>query len=100
MALTAHPETSLRQRIGEAFAAKRAIARVAAAEVRPGETVLLDAGSSWAAREPGKAPRIGATVFLDPVPRTSTRPHDEETRHGRDRVVPTRHRSAAGRLGE
>jgi DeoR/GlpR family transcriptional regulator of sugar metabolism len=46
MALTAHPETSLRQRIGEAFAAKRAIARVAAAEVGPGETVLLDAGST------------------------------------------------------
>jgi DeoR/GlpR family transcriptional regulator of sugar metabolism len=46
MALTAHPETSLRQRTGEAFAAKRAIARAAATEVRPGETVLLDAGST------------------------------------------------------
>lgn len=46
MALTAHPETSLRQRIGEAFAAKHAIARLAAAEVGPGETVLLDAGST------------------------------------------------------
>ena len=46
MALSAHPESSLRQRIGEAFAAKRAIARRAAAEVGPGETVLLDAGST------------------------------------------------------
>ncbi|ANY09743.1 DeoR/GlpR family DNA-binding transcription regulator [Pseudonocardia sp. HH130630-07] len=46
MALSAHPETSLRQRIGEAFGAKRAIARAAAALVRPGETVLLDAGST------------------------------------------------------
>lgn len=46
MALTAHPEASLRQRTGEAFEAKRAIARRAAAEVRAGETVLLDAGST------------------------------------------------------
>ncbi|WP_037773329.1 DeoR/GlpR family DNA-binding transcription regulator [Streptomyces sclerotialus] len=46
MALTAHPEASLRQRTGEAFEAKRAIARRAAAEVRPGETLLLDAGST------------------------------------------------------
>jgi DeoR/GlpR family transcriptional regulator of sugar metabolism len=46
MALSAHPETPLRQRVGEAFAAKRAIARAAAAEIRPGETVLLDAGST------------------------------------------------------
>ncbi|GAA0896474.1 DeoR/GlpR family DNA-binding transcription regulator [Pseudonocardia zijingensis] len=46
MALTAHPESPLRQRVGEAFAAKRAIARAAAALVRPGETVLLDAGST------------------------------------------------------
>ncbi|WP_416971698.1 DeoR/GlpR family DNA-binding transcription regulator [Streptomyces sp. 4F14] len=46
MPLTAHPEASLRQRTGEAFEAKRAIARRAAAEVRTGETVLLDAGST------------------------------------------------------
>ncbi|GHH10057.1 DeoR/GlpR family DNA-binding transcription regulator [Streptomyces lanatus] len=46
MALTAHPEASLRQRTGEAFEAKRAIARRAAAEVGAGETVLLDAGST------------------------------------------------------
>ncbi|MET8977979.1 DeoR/GlpR family DNA-binding transcription regulator [Streptomyces sp. NPDC004539] len=46
MALTAHPEASLRQRTGEAFEAKRAIARRAAAEIGAGETVLLDAGST------------------------------------------------------
>lgn len=46
MALPAHPEASLRQRTGEAFEAKRAIARWAAAQVRPGESLLLDAGST------------------------------------------------------
>lgn len=46
MALTAHPEASLRQRTGEAYEAKRAIARWAAAHVRAGETLLLDAGST------------------------------------------------------
>ncbi|NJQ01166.1 DeoR/GlpR family DNA-binding transcription regulator [Streptomyces zingiberis] len=46
MALTAHPEASLRQRTGEAFEEKQAIARWAAARVQPGETVLLDAGST------------------------------------------------------
>ncbi|MEO5834684.1 MAG: DeoR/GlpR family DNA-binding transcription regulator [Nakamurella sp.] len=49
MALVAHPEASLRQRSGQAFAAKRAIGRWAAAQVRPGETVLLDAGSTTGA---------------------------------------------------
>ncbi|MFD2090680.1 DeoR/GlpR family DNA-binding transcription regulator [Blastococcus deserti] len=46
MALLAHPESSLRQRLGEAYDAKRAIARWAAGQVRAGETVLLDAGST------------------------------------------------------
>ncbi|WP_128374428.1 DeoR/GlpR family DNA-binding transcription regulator [Streptomyces cavernae] len=46
MALAAHPEASLRQRTGEAFEAKQAIARWAARQVRPGETLLLDAGST------------------------------------------------------
>jgi len=46
MALNAHPEASLRQRTTEAYAPKRAIARWAAAQVQPGETVLLDAGST------------------------------------------------------
>ena len=46
MALLAHPESSLRQRLGEAYAAKHAIARWAAGQVRAGETILLDAGST------------------------------------------------------
>lgn len=49
MALVAHPEASLRQRTGEAFEAKRAIARWAAAQVGTGETILLDGGSTVAA---------------------------------------------------
>ena len=44
-----HPEASLRQRLGEAYAAKRAIARWAATQVEPGETILLDAGSTTGA---------------------------------------------------
>ncbi|MEO3869947.1 DeoR/GlpR family DNA-binding transcription regulator [Nonomuraea sp. B12E4] len=46
MAVVTHPEASLRQRIGEAFEAKRAIAAWAAGRIRPGETILLDAGST------------------------------------------------------
>lgn len=49
MAVVTHPEASLRQRIGEAFEAKRAIAAWAAAQIRPGETVLLDSGSTTGA---------------------------------------------------
>lgn len=48
MALTAHPEPSLRQRAGEAFDLKAGIARAAARLVQPGESVLLDAGSTVA----------------------------------------------------
>jgi DeoR/GlpR family transcriptional regulator of sugar metabolism len=46
MAVNAHPESSLRQRVGEGFEAKRAIARWAAELVQTGETILLDAGST------------------------------------------------------
>ena len=46
MAMGAHPEASLRQRIGEAFEQKHAIARWAASVIRPGENILLDAGST------------------------------------------------------
>jgi DeoR/GlpR family transcriptional regulator of sugar metabolism len=49
MAHYAHAESSLRQRIGEAFEAKQAIARWAANQVEPGESILLDAGSTVAA---------------------------------------------------
>jgi hypothetical protein len=46
MAMGAHPEASLRQRTGEAFEQKHAIARWAAAVIVPGESILLDAGST------------------------------------------------------
>ncbi|WP_431904560.1 DeoR/GlpR family DNA-binding transcription regulator [Amycolatopsis thermoflava] len=46
IAVTAHPESSLRQRVGEGFEAKRAIARWAAERIQTGETILLDAGST------------------------------------------------------
>lgn len=46
IAVSAHPESSLRQRIGEGFDAKRAIARWAAGQIQTGETILLDAGST------------------------------------------------------
>src|SRR5215207_1580347 len=49
LSLEPHPEASLRQRLGEAYAAKRAIATWAAAQIIPGETVLLDGGSTTAA---------------------------------------------------
>jgi DeoR/GlpR family transcriptional regulator of sugar metabolism len=40
------PQDESMKQVGEAFDAKRAIARWAAAEIRPGEMVLLDAGST------------------------------------------------------
>jgi DeoR/GlpR family transcriptional regulator of sugar metabolism len=46
IAVSAHPESSLRQRIGESFDAKRAIAHWAADQIHTGETILLDAGST------------------------------------------------------
>ncbi|MBL0706202.1 DeoR/GlpR family DNA-binding transcription regulator [Sinomonas cellulolyticus] len=46
LAIGAHPEASLRQRIGEAFEEKQAIAQWAAAQVQPGESILLDGGST------------------------------------------------------
>ncbi|AOS61022.1 DeoR/GlpR family DNA-binding transcription regulator [Actinoalloteichus hymeniacidonis] len=49
MALVAHPESSLRQRVGEQFDAKRGIARWAARQIGAGETVLLDAGTTTGA---------------------------------------------------
>jgi len=49
LSLEPHPEASLRQRLGEAYAAKRAIAAWAAQQIVPGESVLLDGGSTTAA---------------------------------------------------
>ncbi|WP_369045834.1 DeoR/GlpR family DNA-binding transcription regulator [Sinomonas sp. P10A9] len=46
LAIGAHPEASLRQRIGEAFEEKQAIARWAAQQVQPRESILLDGGST------------------------------------------------------
>jgi DeoR/GlpR family transcriptional regulator of sugar metabolism len=46
MPLDPHPEASLRQRVGEAYEEKQALARWAAAQVRTGEHVLLDGGST------------------------------------------------------
>lgn len=46
IALDAHPESSLRQLSLEGFEAKRAIAQWAARQIQPGETVLLDAGTT------------------------------------------------------
>jgi DeoR/GlpR family transcriptional regulator of sugar metabolism len=49
MAIRPLPEDPLRKRVQEALDAKRAIARWAAQQIRPGETVVLDAGSTVAA---------------------------------------------------
>jgi DeoR/GlpR family transcriptional regulator of sugar metabolism len=49
MANNAHGESSLRQRIGEEYDAKLAIARWAAEQIEPGESIVLDAGSTVAA---------------------------------------------------
>lgn len=49
LSLEPHPESSLRQRLGEAHEAKRAIAAWAAGQVTQGETVVLDGGSTAAA---------------------------------------------------
>ena len=49
MATPTHGESSLQQRIGEAFAEKLAIARWAARQIEPGDAVVLDAGSTVAA---------------------------------------------------
>ncbi|MBY4225529.1 DeoR/GlpR transcriptional regulator [Rhodococcus fascians] len=46
IAIAPHPESSLRQRSGESFEAKRAIAKWASNAVLPGETVMLDAGTT------------------------------------------------------
>ena len=46
MSLEPHPEASLRQRVGEAYAAKRAIALWSSERIVDGETIALDAGST------------------------------------------------------
>lgn len=49
IAVAGHQESSLRQRSSEAFAAKQAIAKWAAGQILPGETVLLDSGTTTGA---------------------------------------------------
>ena len=46
IALDRQPESSLRQRALEGYQAKHDIARWAALQVQPGETILLDAGTT------------------------------------------------------
>lgn len=62
MATPTHNESSLQQRIGEAFAEKLAIARWAAQQVGPGEALVLDAGSTVAALAHRLRDRTGLTV--------------------------------------
>lgn len=49
LSLEPHPEASLRQRLGDAYAAKQAIATWAAGQIVAGENILLDAGSTTTA---------------------------------------------------
>lgn len=49
MAAPSDSEPPLQQRIGDALAEKLAIARAAAQEIEPGESIVLDAGSTCAA---------------------------------------------------
>ncbi|MCW2130906.1 DeoR/GlpR family DNA-binding transcription regulator [Arthrobacter sp. VKM Ac-2550] len=49
MPVEAHPEASLRQRVGLAYEQKQALARWAAQEIQRGENILLDGGSTVAA---------------------------------------------------
>lgn len=46
IAISSHAEASLKQRAGEAFEAKRGLAVWSAVQVAPGETLLLDSGST------------------------------------------------------
>lgn len=62
MAHHAHAESTLRERVGEAFDAKQAIARWAAAQVEASESVLLDAGSTVAALAHELRNRVELTV--------------------------------------
>jgi DeoR/GlpR family transcriptional regulator of sugar metabolism len=57
-----HSEPSLQERIGEAFAEKLAIARWAADQVDPGESLVLDAGSTVAALAHRLRDRAGLTI--------------------------------------
>ncbi|MBF4616371.1 DeoR/GlpR family DNA-binding transcription regulator [Curtobacterium sp. VKM Ac-1376] len=67
MAAAAHPEASLRQRLGEHSDAKRDIARRAAATVVPGASLFLDNGSTVAAFAHALPPNAELTVTTTSV---------------------------------
>jgi len=62
MATPAHSESSLQQRIGEAFDEKLSIARWAAQQVQPGDSAVLDAGSTVAALAHALRDRTNLTI--------------------------------------
>ncbi|MDI2030384.1 DeoR/GlpR family DNA-binding transcription regulator [Saccharopolyspora sp. TS4A08] len=66
-AIPVQHEASLGQRNGEAADAKRTIARWAAEQVRPGETVLLDSGSTTTALARELAHRSDLTIVTTSI---------------------------------
>jgi len=68
----AHPESSLREREGEGFDAKVAIATWAASQVQADETLLLDAGSTVALAARRLPAVTGITVATTSIPIVST----------------------------
>ncbi len=72
-----HPESSLREREGEGFEAKAAIAAWAASQIGDDETLLLDAGSTVALaarRLPGVAGLTVATTSIPVITALQNRP--------------------------
>lgn len=61
--ISAHSETTLPQRLGEAHAAKVAIGRWAAAQIAVDDTVLLDVGSTVGALATALRDTVGLTVL-------------------------------------
>lgn len=64
----AHTESSLREREREGFAAKSAIAAWAAARIEPGETIMLDAGSTTSLLARRLPEPAGVTVVTASIP--------------------------------
>jgi DeoR/GlpR family transcriptional regulator of sugar metabolism len=67
MAVTSHPEASLRQRLGEHFDEKRAIGRWAASQVSDGQSILMDNGSTVAAMVEPLRSRSSLTVVTTSI---------------------------------
>lgn len=68
----AHLESSLREREREGYAAKSAIAGWAAAHIEPGETILLDAGSTTALLARRLPEDLDLTVVTASIPAITT----------------------------